>query len=53
MHVVSYDLHSDRVDGCVGTIADRLVMARTPHKVQIVIDKVHLVSVLPQIAPCC
>jgi hypothetical protein len=40
------------MDGCVGTVADRLVIARTPSKVQSVINKVHLVSVRSQIAPC-
>jgi hypothetical protein len=32
------------MDGCVGTRAERLVIAGTCNKVQIVADKVHLVS---------
>ena len=39
-------------EGCVGPVADQLVIARTPSKVQSVIDKVHLVSARSQIAPC-
>ncbi len=58
MYIVSYYLCSDRVelmgamDGCVGTIAEQLVIARTPSKVQIDINKMHLVSALSQIASC-
>ncbi len=48
MHSVSHGLRSDRVvgamDGCFGTRAERLVIAGTCNKVQIVADKVHLVS---------
>ena len=42
----------DAMDGCVGTRAERLVIAGTYNKVQIVADKMHPVSAHLQFVSC-